>query len=233
MWMMNWFSRFLDFISPRLCVVCGRRLSPTERSLCSVCQLHLPRTAFQFTPQDNPMAQLFWHLAPIERAAAFIYYQPHSEMARMVYRLKYRNSPDVGEDLGRLMATDFLLAHYFDDIDLLLPVPLTRKRQHQRGYNQSEMLARGISDVTHLPMAPKALKRQVFRESQTHLSRHERQENVDGIFVVTDTEILKGRHVLLIDDICTTGATLTAYAKALASIEGIRISVLTLGFTKN
>ena len=233
MWKMNWFSRFLDFISPRLCVACGRRLSPTERSLCSVCQLHLPRTAFQFSPQDNPMAQLFWHLAPIERAAAFIYYQPHSEMARMVYRLKYRNSPDVGEDLGRLMATDFLLAHYFDDIDLLLPVPLTRKRQHQRGYNQSEMLARGISDVTHLPMAPKALKRQVFRESQTHLSRHERQENVDGIFVVTDTEILKGRHVLLIDDICTTGATLTAYAKALASIEGIRISVLTLGFTKN
>ena len=233
MWKMNWFSRFLDFISPRLCVVCGRRLSPTERSLCSVCQLHLPRTAFQFTPQDNPMAQLFWHLAPIERAAAFIYYQPHSEMARMVYRLKYRNSPDVGEDLGRLMATDFLLAHYFDDIDLLLPVPLTRKRQHQRGYNQSEMLARGISDVTHLPMAPKALKRQVFRDSQTHLSRHERQENVDGIFVVTDTEILKGRHVLLIDDICTTGATLTACAKALASIEGIRISVLTLGFTKN
>ena len=233
MWKMNWFSRFLDFISPRLCVVCGRRLSPTERSLCSVCQLHLPRTAFQFTPQDNPMAQLFWHLAPIERAAAFIYYQPHSEMARMVYRLKYRNSPDVGENLGRLMATDFLLAHYFDDIDLLVPVPMTRKRQRQRGYNQSEMLARGISDVTHLPVAAKALKRQVFRESQTHLSRHERQENVDGIFVVTDTEILKCRHILLIDDICTTGATLTACAKALASIEGIRISVLTLGFTKN
>ena len=233
MWKMNWFSRFLDFISPRLCVVCGRRLSPTERSLCSVCQLHLPRTAYQFSPQDNPMAQLFWHLAPIERAAAFIYYQPHSEMARMVYQLKYRNSPDVGEDLGRQMATDFLLAHYFDDIDLLVPVPLTRKRQHQRGYNQSEMLARGISDVTHLPMVANALKRQAFRESQTHLSRHERQENVDGIFVVTDSEILKGRHLLLIDDICTTGATLMACAQALASIEGIRISVLTLGFTKD
>ena len=230
---MNWFSRFLDFISPRLCVVCGRRLSPTERSICSVCQLHLPRTTFQFSPQDNPMAQLFWHLAPIERAAAFIYYQPHSEMARMVYQLKYGNCPDVGEDLGRLMASDFLLAHYFDDIDLLVPVPLTRKRQHQRGYNQSEMLARGISDVTHLRIAPKALKRQVFHKSQTHLSRHERQENVDGIFVAADAETLKNTHVLLIDDVCTTGATLTACAQALASIEGIRISVLTLGFTKN
>ena len=131
------------------------------------------------------------------------------------------------------MATDMQLAHYFDDIDLLVPVPLAQKRQRQRGYNQSEMLACGIADVTHLPIASKALKRQVFRESQTHLSRHERQENVNGIFVVADAEMLKGRHVLLIDDVCTTGATLTACAQAMAPIEGIRISVLTLGFTKN
>ena len=230
---MNWWSRFLDFISPRLCVVCGRRLSPAERSLCSVCQLHLPRTAFQFSPDDNPMAQLFWHQAPVERAVAFIYYQPHSEMARMVYQLKYHDSPDVGEDLGRLMAVDMQLAHYFDDVDVLLPVPLTKKRLRQRGYNQSEMLAQGISDVTHLPIVAKALKRQSFRQSQTHLSRHERQENVNGIFVVTDAEKLKNRHVLLIDDICTTGATLMACAQALAPIEGIHISVLTLGFTKD
>ena len=228
---MNWLSRALDFISPRLCVVCGRRLSPTERSLCSVCQLHLPRTVFQFSPDDNPMAQLFWHLAPIERAAALIYYQSHSEMARMVYQLKYGNSPDVGEDLGRLLAADMQIAHYFDGIDLLVPVPLTMKRQRQRGYNQSEMLARGISSVTHLPVAAKALKRQAFHRSQTHLSRHERQENVNGIFVAADAETLKGRHVLLIDDVCTTGATLTACAQALAPIEDIRISVLTLAFT--
>ena len=230
---MNWWSRFLDFLSPRLCVICGQRLSPTERSLCSVCQLHLPRTAYQFTPDDNPMAQLFWHLAPIERAAAFIYYQPHSEMAQMVYQLKYANSPDIGEDLGRLMATDMQLAHYFDDIDVLVPVPLTNKRQRQRGYNQSEMLARGISEITHLPIKTHVLKRQVFRKSQTHLSRHERRENVEGIFVATDAETLKGCHVLLIDDVCTTGSTLASCAQALASIEDIHISVLSLGFTKD
>ena len=93
------------------------------------------------------------------------------------------------------------------------------------------MLARGIGDVTHLPIVTKALKRQAFRESQTRLSRRERQENVNGIFVAADAETLKGRHVLLIDDVCTTGATLTACVQALAPIEGIRISVLTLGFT--
>jgi predicted amidophosphoribosyltransferase len=93
---MNWITRILDFISPRLCVVCGQRLAPTERSLCSVCLFHLPRTDFHQKPLDNPMAQLFWGLAPIEKAAALFYYHPHSETAQLVYRLKYNNRPDIG-----------------------------------------------------------------------------------------------------------------------------------------
>ena len=102
---MNWWTRILDFISPRLCVVCGHRLSPTERSLCAVCQLHLPRTTFQFSPDDNPMAQLFWHLAPVQRAAAFIYYQPHSEMAQMVYQLNLKSATIIQYTIkGRFMS---------------------------------------------------------------------------------------------------------------------------------
>ncbi len=230
---MNWWSRLLDIISPRLCVVCGRRLSPAERSLCAVCQLHLPRTYFHHTPYDSPMAQLFWHLTPVQRAAAFIFYQPHSEMARMVYQMKYGNSPDVGEDLGRLMAADMQQTGYFEGIDVLVPVPLTGKRQRKRGYNQSEMLALGISSVTHIPIETKALQRLSFGVSQTRLGRRERQQNVDSVFEVSRPQLLSGRHILLIDDICTTGATLTACAQALRSVDGIRISILTLGFTKS
>ena len=229
---MNWWTRFLDFISPRQCVVCGERLSPTERSLCSVCVLHLPRTTYQFTPNDNPMAQLFWHLTPVERAAALLFYEPHSEMARIVYDMKYHDRPDIGEDMGRLMANEMQFARYFDGIDVLLPVPLSRKRLRQRGYNQSEQLAIGISDITNLPIATKALRRKHFVKSQTQLSRHERQENVADIFELCDDSSLKGKHVLLVDDICTTGATLIACVDALKDIEGIRLSVLTLGFTK-
>lgn len=229
---MNWWTRFLDFISPRQCVVCGERLSPTERSLCSVCVLHLPRTTYQFTPNDNPMAQLFWHLTPVERAAALLFYEPHSEMARIVYDMKYHDRPDIGEDMGRLMANEMQFARYFDGIDVLLPVPLSRKRLRQRGYNQSEQLAIGISDITHLPIVTKALRRKHFVKSQTQLSRHERQENVADIFELCDDSPLKGKHVLLIDDICTTGATLIACVDALKDIEDIRLSVLTLGFTK-
>lgn len=229
---MNWWTRILDFISPRLCVVCGERLSPTERSLCSVCMLHLPRTTYQFSPDDNPMAQLFWHLTPIKRAAALLYYEPHSELARLIYDLKYHDRPDIGEDMGRLMANEMQLAHYFDGIDVLLPVPLSRKRLRQRGYNQSEMLAIGVSDITHLPIVTNALRRKHFVKSQTRLSRHERQENVEDMFELRDSSQLQGKHVLLIDDICTTGATLIACIDALKNIPGIRLSVLTLGFTK-
>ena len=229
---MNWITRILDFISPRLCVVCGQRLAPTERSLCDVCLFHLPRTDFHQKPLDNPMAQLFWGLAPIEKAAALFYYHPHSETAQLVYRLKYNNRPDIGEDMGRVMANELQTTDFFSDIDILLPVPLASKRLRQRGYNQSEQLAIGISDITHLPIVTKALRRKHFQQSQTTLNRWQRQENVTDTFQLKEEHLLQGKHVLLIDDICTTGATLIACANVLKTIEGIRISVLTLGFTK-
>ena len=230
---MNWITRILDFISPRLCVVCGQRLAPTERSLCSVCLFHLPRTDFHQKPLDNPMAQLFWGLAPIEKAAALFYYHPHSETAQLVYRLKYNNRPDIGEDMGRVMACELQATDFFSDIDVLLPVPLASKRLRQRGYNQSEQLAKGISDITHLPIVTKALRRKHFQQSQTTLNRWQRQENVEDTFWLKDGSQLQDKHVLLIDDICTTGATLIACANVLKNIEDIRISVLTLGFTKD
>lgn len=230
---MNWITRILDFISPRQCVVCGERLAATEHSLCSTCLLHLPRTTYQFTPHDNPMAQLFWHLSPVEKAAALIFYEPHSEVAQLIYDLKYHDRPDIGEDMGRLMAGEMQLARFFDGIDLLLPVPLSRKRLRQRGYNQSEQLAIGISDITHLPVVTKALRRKHFRQSQTQLSRRERQENVENLFELRNGSMLQGKHVLLIDDICTTGATLLACCDALKAVPGIRLSVLTFGFTKS
>jgi ComF family protein len=215
-----------------MCVVCGHRLAPTERSLCGVCLFHLPRTDFHLKPLDNPMAQMFWVLSPVEKAAALFYYHPHAEMAQMVYRLKYNNRPDIGEDMGRVMASELQCSDYFSDIDVLLPVPLTSKRLRQRGYNQSEKLARGVSDVTRLPIVTKALCRKEFHQSQTKLARWQRQENVADTFHLVDDSQLKGRHVLLIDDVCTTGATLIACANALKDVEGIRISALTLGFTK-
>ena len=229
---MNWLSRILDCIAPRQCAVCGRRLAPTERSLCAVCTLHLPRTTYQFTPDDNPMARLFWGLMPVERAAALMFYEPHAELANLIYKLKYGQRPDIGEDLGRLMAREMLLGRFFDGIDVLIPVPLARKRMRQRGYNQSMALAQGISEITALPIADKAIRRTHFRQSQTSLNRQDRHQNVADLFQLVDGEQLQSKHILFIDDICTTGATLTACMEAVKDVKGIKMSVLTLGFTK-
>lgn len=219
-------------MSPRQCPVCGRRLSVTEQGLCSVCLLHMPRTTFQFTPYDNPMAQLFWGLAPISRAAAWFYYEPHSEHAQLIYKLKYADRPDIGEYLGALMAQEMLMAGYFDGVDILMPVPLSRKRKRQRGYNQSEMVCRGINAVTQIPINTRALSRQHFHQSQTKLMRFQRRENVANMFELRHSQDLEGKHIMLVDDVCTTGSTLTACATELNKIPSTRLSILTLGFTK-
>jgi ComF family protein len=194
--------------------------------------LHLPRTGFQWKATDNIMAQAFWHLTPVERAAALFFFTPHSAVAQIVYDLKYADRPDIGEDMGRLMANEMRPAGFFDGIDALLPLPLARNRLRQRGYNQSEQLAVGISQLTGLPVIRHAVSRKAFTESQTRLTRQERRQNVDDMFVLHDDKPLRHRHVLIIDDVCTTGATITALSDAIRHVEGIRMSVLTLGYTK-
>ena len=233
MTMPNLWTRILDLIAPRSCAVCGNRLSITEHAVCTSCYLHLPRTTYQFTPYDNPMTQLFWGLSTVTHAAALLFYEPHGEVARLVYDLKYADRPDIGEDMGRMMAEEMRMAGYFDGIDAIIPVPLSPRRKRQRGYNQSEMLAQGISETMHIPVNTRALHRKHFQQSQTTLMRHQRQENVADLFVLGETDGLEGKHLLLVDDVCTTGATLTACARVLDTVPRLRLSVLTLAFTKS
>lgn len=227
------FRRLLDLIAPRPCVICGRRLAPDTEVLCPSCQLHLPRTGFHLSPLDNPMARLFWGIIPVERVAAYIYYSPGSEVAKMVYDLKYHDRPDIGEALGRMMATELLPSGFFDGIDRLVPLPLAPKRERQRGYNQSRQLAIGISEKTGLPVSDDLVCRTTFSGSQTQLSRRDRQDNVANVFQLRDDADLSGRHVLLIDDIVTTGATVVACARELLKVDGVRISVLSFGLTRD
>lgn len=229
----SFWHRLLDIISPRCCVVCGRRLSISEEVLCARCHLHLPRTDFHLSAYDNEMARLFWHLIPIQRAAALFYFEPHAETANLIYTMKYQYHPEVGEVMGRLTATEFQQAGFFDEIDEIVPIPLARSRQRQRGYNQSMEIARGVSAVTGIPVLDKAVRRLNFKGSQTHKGRWERQENVEEVFELTDPAALQGHHLLLVDDIVTTGATILACARELVKAGDVRISVLALGFAKS
>lgn len=227
----SFWHRLLDLLAPRLCVMCGRRLSLTEQVLCASCNMHLPRTGFQYQPFDNIMARLFWGIIPIERAAALFYYMAGSKPANILYDLKYHDHPEIGREMGVMMAQEFGEAGFFEGIDLLVPVPLARNRQRHRGYNQSLELAKGISCVTGVPIASQVVHRTVFKQSQTQMQRRERQENVEGVFVLTDAEALRGKHILLIDDVVTTGATMMACGRELLKAEGVKLSLLSLGFT--
>ena len=230
--MISFWSRLLDLISPRLCVVCGNRLAVTEEVVCSKCYLHLPRTDFDNDLYENVMAKLFWGQIKLEKATALFYYEAHAETAKILYELKYKNHPEIGVVMGRMMAKELMKSGLFDDIDAIVPVPLAKKRERQRGYNQSLELAKGVSEVTGLPIANLVIRRTKFVGSQTQRGRWERNENVAHVFELVD-ENISGQHLLLIDDVVTTGATVIACAKEMQKASNVKISVLALGFAKS
>jgi ComF family protein len=203
----------------------------TEQGICSNCYRHLPRTGFGRQPLDNVMARMFWGQMEVERAAALFFFEPGSEAAQLVYEMKYGDHPELAVDMGRMMGKELALTAFFDTIDLIIPIPLARKRERQRGYNQSRCLAQGLSQATGLPVCDRAVKRTAFKISQTHIGRWERQENVADVFKVTDAEAIGGRHVLLVDDVVTTGATVTACGRELLKAGAAKLSILSLGFT--
>ena len=229
----SFWARLLDLISPRLCVVCGNRLAVTEETLCSKCYLHLPRTDFGHDLYENVMAKLFWGQMAIEKATALFYYEPHAETAQILYEMKYKNHPEIGVVMGRMMAKELMRSGLFEGIDAIVPVPLARKRERQRGYNQSLELARGVSEVTGLPIANKVVRRTKFVGSQTQRGRWERNENVEDVFELVDSDSISWKHLLLIDDVVTTGATIIACAQEMRKASNVKFSVLALGYSKS
>lgn len=224
--------QLLDLVEPRLCAVCGRRLSLTEQVLCVSCNAHLPRTDFQLDAYNNTMARLFWGIIPVERSAALFYYKAASGVSHIIYDLKYHDHPEIGYEMGCFTASEFGKTGFFDGIDMIIPIPLARKRQRQRGYNQSLCIAEGISRVTGLPICHKVVWRTKFVKSQTQMDHWGRQENVRDVFRLKDAGVIRGHHILLVDDIVTTGATMAACARELLKAGDIRLSLLSLGFAK-
>ena len=216
-----------DFLFPRYCACCRDRLSLHEQVICTSCLLNLPRVRHSsFT--DNDVTRTFWGLAPVEKGTARFYYAKSSGYSRLLADLKYHNRPETGDVLGRIMAEELLPRGFFNGIDLIVPVPLAREKENQRGYNQSACIASGISQATGIGVDTASVRRIVANPSQTHLTEAERRENVQGIFAVADPERLKNRHILLVDDVMTTGATLRSCAETIAAACSVRVSILCL-----
>lgn len=230
---MRFLTEAFDLIAPRECAICSQRLTATESVICGECHLRLPQTNFLQKPYDNPMARLFWGVLPIEKAVAYFYYIPHAQSSQMIHHLKYHHQPEVGEYMGQIIAKALKQHRFFEDIDAIVPIPITSERKRERGYNQSIEIARGISEVAQLSILSKAVWRTQFDDSQTKKRGWERQENVEGAFQLVKPDAVKGKHLLVVDDIVTTGATIKACAQELCKAGDVRISVVALGFTKS
>lgn len=221
-----------DVLAPRRCAACGRRLPLGVDAVCPSCNIRLPRTGHSANAAGNEMARLFWGRMPIERAAAMFFYEPHSLSANVVYALKYGDRPGIGLAMGRIAAAEMAADGFFEGIDVVLPVPLSRQRERQRGYNQSLEIARGVAEVAKVELSTAAARLR-HTDVQAKLDNSQRASNVEGAFGIADPEAFAGRHVLIVDDVVTTGATVCSLGMELAKIPGVRLSMMSLGFTKH
>lgn len=228
---LSWIIDFLHLFFPETCVVCGGALGEKDRYLCVSCHAHLPLTGY-YLEEDNDVARLFWGKVPLVHAASYFYYYKGSDYCRILYRLKYHHCKEIGEVMGRCMAAGIQASTFFKGIDLIVPVPLHKKKLRLRGYNQCEWIAKGISAVTGIPVNTSGLIRTVNNSTQTKKSARERWENVQNIFSVVSSGDFADKHILLIDDVLTTGATLYACATALKELEGVKVSILTLAVAR-
>ena len=227
----DWFAACVHLLFPKVCVVCSLPLSAQEECVCHRCNIDLPRTNLHLKP-DNAVERMFWGKTELQRATSYFYYQRGSDYREILHQLKYRGRKEVGVSMGKQMAAELQKDGFFDDIAYLIPIPLHRKKQRIRGYNQSACLAEGISRVTGIPVIEKAITRQRHTETQTRKSAFDRWTNVEGIFKLHSTELFANKHILLIDDVLTTGATCVACADALVEVDNVRLSVLTLAMAE-
>ena len=228
-WLYDLWDDFFSLLFPRLCYACGNQLMRNESLICTECFVVIPRTNYHFV-EDNPVARLFWGRCLIEKAAAFSYYNKGSRIRKLIHNLKYNGIREIGYVLGRLYGLSLKTSGFINDIDIIIPVPLHPVKKRIRGFNQSETISMGIADATHLPVDLKSLARVLVSATQTKRSRYERWTNVEGIFQVLDSQTIMGKHVLLVDDVITTGSTIESCTNELLKIEGVKVSAVALAF---
>jgi ComF family protein len=219
-------SELAELFFPRLCIACSNPLFTHESNLCDLCLFHLPRTNFE-KDMNNPVAQLFWGRVNIELATSFFFYSKGSRYQHILHDLKYKGKKEIGFEIGKIFGKE-ILPSGFSQIQLIVPIPLHPSRQRKRGYNQSEWIAMGLAEAMGKPMESKSLSRISASSTQTKKGRYDRWTNVEGIFRANVPGNLANRHVLLVDDVVTTGATLEACATEVLSIPNTKVSIATL-----
>ena len=225
------FEDLLSLIYPRNCVACGNSLFKHEEQVCNYCYLNLPKSNFH--KQDkNPVEILFYGRAQLVMASSFYLFHKKGSIQKVLHSIKYKGNKELAALVGKWYAQDLANHEVIYDAHVIIPFPLHQNKLKQRGYNQSTEFAKGLANTLNIKLNPEALQRIEYTSTQTKKSKYERWENVEDVFQLTDKDSLKGKHVVLVDDVITTGATIEACYKTLQQVEDIKISVLSIAYAE-
>ena len=225
-----WLDDFFSLVYPAMCYACSGSLVSGEKVICTSCWHSLPQTGFHNLP-ENPVTRMFWGRAMLETGTALFYYQKGGKVQHLIHQLKYKNREVIGQYMGHRLGQLLSVSHNYRPVSCIVPVPLHAKRLRERGYNQSEAIGRGLAAAMGVPLITDALYRQESSQSQTRKRRFTRWENVEAAFGLHKDHKLQDKHILLLDDVITTGATMEACVQKLCTISGARIYVAALGVT--
>lgn len=225
--MRSWLEGLFHILFPRVCPACGDYLPKGCPVVCVPCEARLPFTHYHLDA-ENPFLDRFWGRLPVERGAAMLYFSKGGSTQHLLHQIKYQGQKQLAFALGDWYGQELKQAAGFSTVDLIVPVPLHPRKYRKRGFNQSLWLGNGLSRAMEKPCTEDILKRTQYTQTQTRKSRLERLANVSNAFEVRDPERIAGKHVLLVDDVLTTGATLEACGLKILEVEGTRLSMATL-----
>lgn len=223
-------SSLLNLLYPKLCAGCGSDIISAKQLICLDCIDALPVTNFHLCA-NNPAEKTFIGRINIESATAHAYFNKQSIMQNLLHGLKYKGKKEIGLYFGRRMGEEFRMSERFNKIDALVPLPLFYKKERKRGYNQAAVICEGIAETMGVPVWKNIIVRKNNTETQTHKSRAERWDNIEGKFELINKKAVEGKHVLLVDDVLTTGATLEACGSELLKAKDLKLSIATLAHT--
>ena len=224
---MKWFRHFLDIIYPRSCEACNKSLLGGENLVCVDCVIDLPRTNSHIEKSEK-LSNRFWGKVPVSNTITFMRFSKKGKAQKLLHELKYRNKPELGVFLGKLYGVDLKAVSFESKIDLIIGVPLHPTKQLQRGYNQADCIAEGLSLVLDVPFDTKAVRRVLYTDSQTKKSRIERYQNVENIFEVVNPTTVKDKRIAVVDDVLTTGSTIESMTITLLEAGAKDISIVTI-----
>jgi len=227
----TYIADFVSLLFPELCAACGESLVANEHLICTSCRITLPYTNFHLQP-GNIVAQQFWGKIKLEGAYALFYFAKGGKVQNLMHRFKYKGQKEIGNLLGEIAGAQLIKNEVFKKADIIIPVPLHKKRLNQRGYNQSTCFAEGLAKQLNAMVVENNLVRPMATETQTHKSRFNRYENMQEVFSVLKPEALKNKHILLVDDVITTGSTLEACGMQLLKVEGLKLSIATVAYAE-